>query len=243
MQKLSKDNLKEFSKLKQKKYRQQQGLVIVEGTRLIEQLSKNYVEIRALFVVDESDIPAYLSKQTLIYQLQSWQLEKITTTQNPQNIAALVPTNSPEIKKTSFLLYLDGVKEPGNLGAIFRTACAADVDGIILSPDCCEIYNPKVIRASLGTVFSLPSAVKDIDWLKIQTSHLLVTSLQQAENLYELPKKQRDIILVLGSEADGIRKEICDIADQHIKIPISAQIESLNVAVAAGIFIFHLKNL
>ncbi|HPR17149.1 MAG TPA: RNA methyltransferase [Candidatus Cloacimonadota bacterium] len=241
MQKITKNQLKEYSKLKQKKYRLELGKVIVEGSRLIEQLLQNGIEPEAVFVTDETVLPPNLSATITVFGLENWQLEKLTETENPQKIAVVVKTEVPSLRKTDFLLYLDDIKEPGNLGTIFRTAAAAGIDGIVLSSGCCEIFNPKVIRASLGTVFSLPAEIHDESWLRNRKAHLIATTLRDAVNLYEASLPKGDIVLIIGSEAVGIRPEILELADTKIKIPLSGQIESLNAAVATGIIIYHLK--
>jgi len=126
-----------------------------------------------------------------------------------------------------------------NLGTIFRTAAAANIDGIILSENCCEIWNDKVIRSSLGTVFSLPSEIHSAKWLKNQNAHIVASSLQNASNLYQSKLSDSNQIIVIGSEAFGISEEVRQICDEFIKIPMSNRVESLNAAVAAGIIIFH----
>jgi TrmH family RNA methyltransferase len=243
MPEITKNQIKELAKLQQKKFRQQFGKVIVEGRRSIDLIRQNYVPIEAIYYCDERDLPPDLPEKIIQYKLTRWQLEKITATQHPQNIAALVKTDTKKIEKHNFLLYLDNIKEPGNLGTIFRTAAAAGLDGIVLSPECCEIFNPKVIRASLGTVFTIPSEIHDLDWLQARSARVFLSTLKSAKSLYLLEPVSENIILILGSEADGVRPEIYHMGFENIKIPISSHVESLNVAVAAGIFIYHLKNL
>ncbi len=148
---IAKERLKQLAKLKQKKVRQSENLVIVEGYRLIEQLIKNGIELEELYVAENYKLK--LQVKCPIFSLKKFELEKITSTETPQEVAALIKTNLQPITRNKRLLYLDGISEPGNLGTIIRTASTFGLDGIILSPDCCEIFNPKVIRASLGAVF------------------------------------------------------------------------------------------
>jgi RNA methyltransferase, TrmH family len=237
---ISKAHLKDLVKLNQKKYRDQK--VIVEGFRLIEQLLQNNIEIIEIYTSDPETLKTLDTSGIKLFSAETWQLEKITSTQHPQNIAALVTIKSNPIIKTDFLVYLDNVSEPGNLGTIFRTAAAAGVDGIVLSPNCCEVFNPKVIRASLGSIFSLPFEVHEPSWLKEQKTTIVSTSLKDSQNLYEMTIPKGDKILVLGSEAHGISQEILDFSDLKVIVPITNKIESLNVSVAAGIIIFHLTN-
>lgn len=239
---ISKAHLKELVKLKQKKYREIEQKVIVEGYRLIDQLLQNCTEIEEIYTSDPEILNSLSISKVKVFTAETWQLEKLTSTRHPQSIAALVPIKPKPIIEKKFLLYLDDISEPGNLGTLFRTAAAADIDGIVLSPDCCEVYNPKVIRASLGSVFSVPYEIQTHEWLKNQNAKIISTSLTNSQNIYVLKIPAGNKILVLGSEAHGVSENILEISDFKIHIPISQKIESLNVSVAAGILIFHLKN-
>ena len=232
------NHAKELAKLQQKKYRVLNNKTIVEGLRLIDQLSDYGINFDELIFSNKSeiDISKYSAKQILTASQDK--MKKITATKTPQDIAAVIPIIPILVKETQFLLYLDGISDPGNMGAIFRTATAAGVSGVILSPDCCEIYNPKVIRASLGSVFYLPSETHDHNWLQSLQTTIIATTLKDSTNLFELKKPAR-LMLVIGSEAFGVRKEILQLAQHKVKIPIPGNIESINAAVAAGIAIYH----
>ena len=235
---VSNNRVTELAKLKQKKFREK--FVIVEGRRLIDQLIRNNVKIEEIFITENSNIHFDSFPDNKLFLIKDWQLQKITSTKNPQEIAALVKIKILKIKDSRFLLYLDDIKEPGNLGAIIRTAASAGIYGIILSPECCEIFNPKVIRSSLGTVFSFPIEIHNFEWLKEQNAKIVVSTLEEAENLFDFKLPSENIILVIGSEAFGVSDEILEIADYRIKIPVKNNVESLNAAVAAGIIIYHL---
>jgi TrmH family RNA methyltransferase len=233
--KLSKEQLKQLAKLKQKKVRRSENMVIVEGFRLLAQLLANGIQLEELYIEENSELK--LPVNCPVFILKKYELEKITSTETPQEIAALLKTDLKPIINKKRLLYLDGISEPGNLGTIIRTASAFAIDGIVLSPDCCEIFNPKVIRASLGAVFFLPMEIQDGNWLKKQSALKIATSLGDAIPLAEFAIPKEDWILILGSEAEGIKSEILAIADKKIKITQSSLMESLNVAVAAGILL------
>ena len=232
------NHAKELAKLQQKKYRVLNNKTIVEGLRLIDQLNDYGINFDELIISNKSeiDISKYSAKQILTASQDK--MKKITATKTPQSIAAVIPLIPIPIIETQFLLYLDGISDPGNMGTIFRTATAAGVSGMILSPDCCEIYNPKVIRASLGSVFYLPSETHDHNWLQSLQTTIIATTLKDSTNLFEL-KKPASLMLVIGSEAFGVSKEILQLAQHKVKIPIPGNIESINAAVAAGIAIYH----
>ena len=170
-------------------------------------------------------------------------MEKIVSTQTPQQIAGLIQIQTPPVKDNKFIVYLDGIREPGNLGTIVRTAFAAGISGLILSPDCCELFNPKVVRSSVGTVFSLPIEIQEHSWLRKQKAKIIVTSANGTTNLFKFKLPNENMILVIGSEAFGISSEIMKISDFNLRIPVHNHVESLNAAVAAGIFMFYLKSL
>ena len=232
------NHAKELAKLQQKKYRVLNNKTIVEGLRLLDQLSDYGINFDELIISNKSeiDISKYSAKQILTASQDK--MKKITATKTPQSIAAVIPLIPIPIIETQFLLYLDGISDPGNMGTIFRTATAAGVSGVILSPNCCEIYNPKVIRASLGSVFYLPSETRDHNWLQSLQTTVVATTLKDSTNLFEL-KKPASLMLVIGSEAFGVSKEILQLAQHKVKIPIPGNIESINAAVAAGIAIYH----
>lgn len=238
--KLSNNHCKDLVKLKQKKYRKLTGKVLVEGSRLVKQLCDNSINIDELIIEEKHSISAHRFSAEKHFSATAEQMKKLTFTKTPQNIAAVVEPSTIKVTETDFLLYLDEISDPGNLGAIFRTAAAADISGIILSPGCCEIYNPKVIRSSLGSVFFVPSEIHDLEWLQEQKAAIVSTSLEGSENIFDLEKPDK-MILVIGSEAFGVRDEILQISDHLVKIPIPGKIESLNAAVAAGIAIYNFR--
>jgi TrmH family RNA methyltransferase len=140
-------------------------------------------------------------------------------------------------------MYLDGIQDPGNLGTIFRIATAFGFDGVVLSPDCCEVFSPKVIRASLGSVFWIPSLIGDLEWLKSQDALKIGLDAGAETPLNRIKIATGEtVILVVGSEGNGIRREVLSLLDIKTCIPISKDMESLNASVAAGIAAYELSG-
>jgi len=236
----TKTYLKDLAKLHLKKYRTERGEVLVEGKRLLDQIHNNGIAIKELFCLEgDKDKFDYLQPQTFTF-CEPWQLEKLAQTKNSQQVVGLIKAEKQPIIKKDFLLYLDNISEPGNLGTIFRTALGFGVDGIITSPGCCELFNPKAVRASMGAVLTMPTAEHDHGWLYEQPGKVLVTCLENSQPITSLKSITKPYILVIGSEAHGIDSEIIAKADQKLKIPMSNAMESLNAAVAAGIMIYYL---
>lgn len=243
MEILSSTRCKELAKLLQKKYRIETGELLVEGFRLIEQIVKNNVPISEIFCLEKDVTRIKKISSAPISIAAEWQLQKMSDTKSSQDIIALLNTPHKQITENGFLLYLDNISEPGNLGTIFRTAAAFGIDGIALSPDCCEVYNPKVIRASLGAVFSIPFEIRDYDWLIKQDAQKICTAFPGKIPLNELTTVDSSVILIIGSEAEGINKKILEKADQIVFIPITEQMESLNAAMATAIAVYHIRNI
>jgi len=166
------------------------------------------------------------------------------TTGGVMVIAKPKTTNLQDLKlpKNPFILIIEAVEKPGNLGAILRTADAANVDAVI----CCnlpsDIYNPNVIRSSLGTVFTVPLAIANnqetMRWLKQNKIKTYCSNLHKATN-YFTQNYTKASAIVLGTEATGVSKEWINFADANVKIPMLGKIDSMNVSVAAAIMVYE----
>ena len=240
MKKISKIELKELVKLKRKKNRLEQKLVIVEGIRLIEELVNQQVHILKIFYCENNDrIDKLLNDCNCdTYQLEEYQIEKLASTNNPQNLVAILEIQNVPITNFEKLIYLDGVTDPGNMGTIIRTASGAGLDGIVLSPDCVDVYNPKCIRASMGTVFFTPIETHSTEWLN-EGDKFVISSILDSDSISykNCEMGSNSTVLVIGSEAHGISNEIIKISDKKIKIPLTSNVESLNAAISAAILI------
>ena len=144
-----------------------------------------------------------------------------------------------------FLVIIDGIEKPGNLGAILRTADAAGVDGLILTSDegtGTDIYNPNVIRASLGAIFTVPvlskPALETIAWLKAEGIMIVATSPEAAQ-VFTAASLIGPIAIVLGSEAYGLGATWLDAADQKVRIPMFGKVDSLNVSVSTALLLYE----
>ena len=245
--------LKLVRSLKSKKGRTVSGLYFAEGRRMAEEaMSYARDKIEAVLVtdlfckknrefvqkIDNTGIAVYTANEKLFHEC--------CDTETPQGIGVVLKIEHKEMNRenTSFLLVLDGVSEPGNVGTIVRTAEAAGVDGILLMKGCAELYNPKVIRSTMGSVFRVPCVtgveLDDLhDW-KAKGFSLIATALYDSVAFDEV-KPARKQMLVIGSEATGVSQEVLALSDQRVRIPMSGKVESLNAAVAAGIAMYALR--
>ena len=216
------------------KARAQEGLFVVEGSRIV------------------SEVPAELLAG--VYASESYEapegaeiisddvFKSISDTVNPQGILALVrqPERSFEdMKKLSLYVLLDDVRDPGNLGTIIRTAEAAGA-GVIMSPECADIFNPKVTRSTMGSIFRVPWAVMPLEEaiksLRKEGVLVAAAALDGAVDYKEITAPRRAYII--GNEARGVSPEIQALSDARVKIPMKGQVESLNAAISAAILMY-----
>jgi len=255
----SKNNsrLKEWKKLQTKKGRKESGLFIIEGEHLVEEAMKSNWPIVDLIVSDTYQAPRHwetsypiLMQEKIV--LASALFPEISETQTPQGVAAIIKKRSEQEEEKwlttgNLLLMVDHIQDPGNLGTMIRTADAAGVDAIILGRGTVDSYSGKVLRSSQGSTFHLPIVEKDlldyIHKLKDAGWTIIGTSLQEAEDYRNLHiQNDSKIAIVMGNEGEGIDSSILELVDQKVKIPIWGAAESLNVAIATGILLYHIQG-
>ncbi len=235
---LSKEKIKHLAKLSQKKYRQEFKEVVVDGLNVIKQLDSNGIRPKELYVRHDTQVQ-YDPSGISVYWVSEQDMKRICDTVSPQAIAGLYEIPASTEVGFKVALYLDGIHDPGNLGTIFRSAAAFGVEQIFLSEDSCEVFSPKVIRASLGSVFSLASASRDSVWLKNQDAVLISTSVTGGLPLHQFCHEGwNKIILVIGSEAHGVSEEIQQLCKHKIKIEMTDNMESINASVATSIILW-----
>ena len=261
---LSKSKLQYLKNLTQKKHRERDGVFLVEGWRSVEEVCAALSEIEILVYTKEvkenqhsaSVLLSAGKKSKELHEVSPREFALIADTVSAQGIAAVVKKLSisldAEIRKLlaldrAFVVALDQVADPGNLGAIIRTSDWFGVDAILLSKNCVELYNPKVIRSTVGSIFHLPvlecsdAAESFTDMLGgMQKSGFIIFGAEVSGNIdirtNVWPKKS---VLVIGNEARGISSEIAKMLDKRIAIPRFGKSESLNAGVAAAVFLSH----
>lgn len=250
----SKDNdfIKHLKKLKDKKYREEYGEFIVEGIKMIQEAIDEKAIIKDVIVCDDCKNQEYFSKEFLyeiakyncIYVTEKVFLQ-ITDVTNPQGILAVIDKKKidSDINYDSDLfLILDNIQDPGNMGTILRTADSINLKQIIVAKGTADVYNPKVVRSTMGAIFrvkvieieDLTKVVKEMKKRKIK---VYATDLATNSSIYDVDYKKSAIII--GNEANGVSKQLLDLADQKIKIPMIGKTESLNAAVATGIILYE----
>lgn len=235
---LSNERLRYLAKLKLKKYRQEEELVIVEGRRTLEQLLSWGIKPKELYVTDEE--PTVWSE--IIYQTNQQSMQRICDSENPPSIAGLFPL--PKAQKIAFqkAFYLDDISDPGNLGTIFRIAAAFNIDCLILSPYTCEISSPKVIRASLGAVYKVPFYYCPAENLPELQAHIFALDAKGKLPIKDFQPPSESYLVALGNEAKGLSSSLLKSAKEVLCIPMPGEMESLNVSVSAAILAYALSD-
>lgn len=246
----SKDNriIKECSRLAQKKYRDKEGRYLIEGENLIREAVSNHVVIHDLLLREGSETEPYEKLDP--YIIESRVFDAIAQTETSQGILAIVDkpgytfSKLEEINtKSSNILVLDRLQDPGNIGTIIRTAEGAGYSAVIAIKGTADIYSPKVVRAAAGSVFRIP-IVSVEDGRELQElvrklgKKLAVTCLSNDRYYYDEELKE-GIALVIGNEGGGCSQSLIDAADIKVMIPMMGKLESLNASVAAGILMYE----
>ena len=237
---MSKNNqkIKEACALKLKKNRLEKRLFLMEGIKNLDMALK-YGVVKQIFTTIH--LPK-LKQDIETYKVNKEVLEKLSNSENPEGVVFVCEQLKPKKEKSQYhkIVYLDQINDPGNLGTIIRTAVAFHYDAVILSKSSVDLYNEKVIAATKGAIFLIDAFYDEIDEYK-KGRTVIATSLEEGSlPLIELPK-YRDFVLVLGNESHGVSNEVFAKADVLTKIEINDEIDSLNVAIAAGIMMNYLK--
>lgn len=240
---------KDLKKLKdKKKYRDEKKQYIIEGFRFVKEAIKSnasleYVIFTENFSEKEKEFIDSLEKLNIKSVIMAKTLlDEICDTENPQGIIAVVEVKDSVLNLGNMIILVDKVQDPGNMGTIIRTAHAVGASSIIITKGTVDIYNDKVLRSSMGSIFYIP-VIEDYDLdlvkdLKSQGYKLLVSSLQGENNFFEENLKGK-VIIAVGNEGNGVSDEVYDISDIKVKIPMPGNSESLNVAIATSVMMYE----
>jgi len=235
---LSNGKIKRWAKLKEKKYRDQEGQFLVEGEHLIEEAYAAGC-LCALIVLHKVAYPRELAVD--VYEVSEEIMRKLTTLTSMEPWIGVCNMPVCDDRSATRFIVLDGVQDPGNLGTIIRTAIAFGYHAMVLSQDCVDVYNEKVVRSTQGAVFHIPVLRKDLQEylpaLRKRGVVIYATDLHHAMPLQEAPTAS-DFAIVFGNEGSGVRASTLALCEYRIKIEMEA-FESLNVAVAAGICMYY----
>ena len=243
---LTKNTIKQIASLKQQKFRKELGLFVVEGRKMTEELLHSDFEIVGLYATEAflTDYPAFSEAETVT----EVQMQQMSGQDTPPGILSVVKIpQQGEIKTTSrLILALDGIANPGNMGTLIRTAEWFGIHDIVCSKDCVELWNPKVVQATMGSLFRVKVWESD---LAIYLHHAkdegksIYGALLDGENLFQM-QAEPEGILVIGSESHGIRADVLPCITHPVTIPRvdDSMTESLNAAVAGAILMAEMTK-
>ena len=249
----SKDNelVRHIRSLSQKKYRDEYGEYIVEGSKMVLE-SLEYASVKVVIVCEKLFNEKFPKIDAKIEYVSEAVFKHISDTMSPQGIMAVVYKNKnldlksaiKSFKKDKTVFALDKVQDPGNLGTIIRTLDAAGIKHLIVSKDSADVYNPKVIRSTMGAIFRLNIYQINMELFDALTSlkddgiKVVVSSLDTKKYFYDI-NFDESLVIVIGNESQGVSMKIQDIADYKVKIPMKGKTESLNASVAASIIAYE----
>lgn len=236
---ISKNEVKYIQSLCHKKNRQQEGLFLVEGEKIVDELLQGAFAIQRIYAVQEwiDKHPGLSVAATAVTEAE---LQKISALQTPNQVLAIV--QQPEQKVTDLHglnLILDGIQDPGNLGTIIRIADWFGIPNIICSNDTVEVYNPKVIQSTMGSFMRVKLVYEDLPAFLKTHPQQVYGALLNGEPMHTVQKPVQGF-LVIGNESKGIRAEVLPFITHPVTIPRIGHAESLNAAVATGILLSHL---
>lgn len=244
----SRAQAKRWRALKRRKGRSEHGLFLAEGPRLLEELLASPVPIRHVVhtreAADEPSVAALLARarerRIPCEEVPEGELAEFADTVTPQGVLAVaeIPDPGPEALAAGDLVVLDAVQDPGNAGTLLRTAEALGAAAAVSLRGTVDVWNPKVVRASAGSVFRLP--VVDAEWpgleARLREDDVPVwASDADGEPVVRGDEVPARVALVLGNEGSGVRPEVLEAADRRVAVPIARPVDSLNVSVAAAI--------
>ncbi len=253
---------KRWLKLLKRKYRDSEGVYLIEGYKLIEEAVKNNIEIEEIILDSEAD-SSLISKleeliicsKTAVYVLDTKLYRKLAQMENGVGIMAVVSRQDYTLKTFSEcisknrkgcsgnLVVLDRLQDPGNIGTIIRTADGAGFGGLVVMKGTGDIYSPKVVRSAVGSIFRLPVLfASDNDELGEILDFLgkrMIVTCFDTDNYHYDADLSEDAAIVIGNEGRGVSEELIENADVRVKIPMYGNIDSLNASVAAGILMYE----
>ena len=256
----SKDNerVKYTKSLLKSKNRQKESKYIIEGYRILTLAIECNADLDYVFINEDFenkkehlDFLKILEKKNVkIYKTTNKIFKELVDTENTQGILAVVGFKNRDIDNNindshKFVLILDRIQDPGNMGTIIRTADAAGVDAIINLKGCVDIYNPKVIRSTMGSIFDMNiiQSTQD-DTLRVlkEKGFEIVSSYLNTDNYYNTVNYKDKVALIIGNEANGVNDELIKESDTLVKIPIYGNAESLNAAISSAILMYEIKK-
>lgn len=235
--------------------RKKQGVFVIEGMRELEKATASNYKITGLFIEEgfESEFQDLRTKLSEAdhFLVSNSIFEQISFRSGSEKILAIAESKNHslsefELKKNALILVIEAPEKPGNIGALYRTAAAADFDGVIIANPKTDFYNPNSIRSSLGCLFALPTAIGTSDevitYLNEKEFFIATAAIQPDALAYDDFDYKTPCALVMGTESTGLNENWLEASHQHLIIPMSSKVDSLNLSVSAGILMYQARR-
>ena len=241
---LNNELVKNTAKLHQKKYRDESGLFLLEGDKPVREAYSGGIEIKYAFVEKEKSAVYEFLGEKLIPTTEAV-LKKISTTDTPPDVIAVgvkKTFSTASLKEAQKVVLLENIKDTGNLGTILRTSAAFGADAVVLYGDTVDLYNPKCVRAAVGNLWKLPAIhLNELDEMKkLFADFQRVATLPRGENYLKNFKRKEKVLVMFGSEADGLSDELTNFATDKVKIEMTSDVESLNLSAACAVVLYQM---
>lgn len=249
-------HIRDAVQIREKRAKFRHDAFLIEGPHVLEMAVNSGAGILTVFVgeafISKKDHQGFLRRMARaageVFEVTEQVLGRITDTESPQGIAAVVSYQMQKLteialQKPPFIVVIDSIQDPGNLGTIIRTADAAGADAVVLLPGTCDAFMPKTIRSTAGSIFNIPVVASDadalVDWLRERNIALAVTAGDAEEVIYHADLSG-PLAMAFGNEARGMSIRLRKSAGTVLRIPIFGKAESLNVATAAAICLYEI---
>lgn len=237
--------VKETVKLQQKKYRDKTDKFLLEGYKCIEEAFDAGLELEYVFVLKEK-IDEYLYLGACLISTSNPVLKKISTTDSAPDAVAVARKklySVEDLKNAKKVVLLENIKDLGNLGTVLRSSVAFGADAVVLyGKECADLYNPKCVRSTVGNLWKIPVVYLD-DFVVLRElfgNFERVATLPRAKKYLKECKVKAPLLVMFGSEADGLSNELIEFSTKHVKIEMSDRVESLNLSVSCAVVLYEL---
>lgn len=235
--------VKKVKNLKILKNRKKEKLFLIEGFKMAEEAIQSKIKIENIILNEDATLNVGDKLQEKVVRVKNSLFLQMSDLKNPEGVILICKEIEKDIDFEENLLILDEIRDPGNMGTIIRTAEAFNYKNILLLGNCVDIYNSKVLRATMGSIFRVSvnqGDIKTVEDLR-KTHTIIATALDEDSieltSMTKIPKHA----IIIGNESHGVRKEVLNLAQKKVIIPISKNIDSLNAAIASSISMFYLN--
>lgn len=242
---LANPTIKRVRSLQQRKFRLQERAFVVEGVRAVEDVLAAGIVPHAFYVSVDSEYSMPGGTDAPVRYVSADIFRQLTDVAHPQGVLAVAPMldepELPSVTSSPLVVVLDAIRDPGNMGTLFRSAAGAGVNHLIIGAECVDPYNPKVVRSAMGAHFRIPFSRHDISDLRDWFEEFPLVALADAGGnaLYDSVRWQNASVMIIGSEAFGPSSDARQIANAVVSIPLLNGVESLNAGVAGSLLMFE----